>query len=50
MWLSLLYTYRLRILTIDHVSSNSMQLGLSSQIIAIGRPNSLIEKNNIDGL
>ena len=35
---------------IDHVSSNSMQLGLGSQIIAICRPNSRIEKIEIDGL
>ena len=44
MWLSLQYTYRLRILTIGHVSYISSQLGLSSQIIAICRPNSRIEK------
>ena len=52
MWLSLQYTYPLRILTIDHVSSNSRQLGLNSQIIAICRPNSCIEKKikKIDGL
>ena len=39
--------YRLRILTIDHVSSNSRQLGPSSQIIAFCRPNSRIEKIKI---
>ena len=43
------YTYQLRILTIDHVSSNSRQIELNSHILANCRPNSRIEKIEIDG-